>query len=89
MKKLVVLLSVVGMFGALPVFAADQHDHGKLNAQECVVLCAQRAQTLQDKIANLKGEVAKGNTAYSVEELRALEQKLKDAGEFLEMAGQN
>ena len=41
-KKLVVLLAVVGMFGALPVFAAGQHEHGKLNAQECAVLCAQQ-----------------------------------------------
>lgn len=89
MKKAIVLLSVVGMFGAVPVFAADQHDHGKIDAQECAVLCARQAQTLQEKITKLKSEVAKGNTAYTAEELRALEQKLKSANEFLDMVGKN
>ena len=47
-------------------------------------MCANRALTIQEKIAKLNGEIAKGTQVYSKAELQRLQNKLEDAEQLLE-----
>ena len=89
MKRLVVTMLVAGLFGATPLLAAEMHEHGKKDAAACVIQCAQQTETLQGKIEKIKAEIAKGNKAYTAEELQTLENKLKEANDFLDAMGKN
>jgi hypothetical protein len=42
-------------------------------------MCANRALTIQEKIAKLNGEIAKGTQVYSKVELQRLQNKLEEA----------
>ena len=85
MKRLIVMLLVAGLVGAMPVLAAqEQYGHGH---QDTMMQCMQQSESLQDKVKKIKTEIEKGNKAYTVEELQALEKKLKDINEFMDMMG--
>lgn len=83
MKKSILMLMVVGFFAAMPVLAAEQ-GHKELEAKECIQLCAMESESIVQKIERLQNEIKKGNTTYSDEELRKLENKLKEANEMLD-----
>ena len=83
MKRLAVVLMVVGLFGAMPVFAAG-HNGMKMDTKEGVRECALQAETIQQKISRLETEVAKGEKKYSAKEINNLTQKLKDANQTLD-----
>jgi hypothetical protein len=46
-------------------------------------MCANRALTIQEKIAKLNGEIAKGTQVYSKAELQRLQDKLEEAEQLL------
>lgn len=83
MKKLAVMLLALGLFGAMPVFGAEQ---GKMmmDSSEGVRQCAMQAESLQEKITRLKAEDAKGTKKYSAKELKKIEKKLAEANKMLE-----
>lgn len=83
MKRMLLVAMAVGLFGAMPVMAAD---HGKMmmNHGEGVQQCALQAESIQEKIERLKKEVAKGEKQYSAAQLKKLEQKLKEANKLLD-----
>ena len=83
MKKLFVVLMAVGLFGAMPVLAAEQGGM-KMDTSDGMRECALQAETLQQKIKRLDAEVAKGSNKYSAEELKNLENKLKEANVLLD-----
>ena len=83
MKKLAVVLLAMGLFGAMPVFAAD-HDKMKMDTSEGVRQCAMQAESLQEKITRLKAEDAKGTKKYSAKELKKIEKKLAEANKMLD-----
>ena len=83
MKKLAVILMAVGLFGAMPVFAAE-HEGMKMDTKEGVRECALQAESIQKKIKRIQAEVKKGSTKYSAEELATLNIKLKEANETLD-----
>jgi hypothetical protein len=83
MKKLAVVLMAVGLFGAMPVLAAE-HEGMKMDTEEGVRQCALQAETIQEKIKRIQGEIKKGSTKYSAEGLKKLEVKLKDANATLD-----
>lgn len=90
MKKFIVTAMALSLFSAMPALAAQ---HGTTHKQmdekcvkECEMLlknCAQETDSLQQKIARLNKEIAKGTTVYSVDELKKLESKLKEANLIL------
>jgi len=96
MKKLLVILMALGMFGALPVLAAehggmnmdnmkmDKHEGMKMDSHEGMRECAIQAETLQQKIKRIQGEIKKGSTKYNAQELKNLENKLKEANVLLD-----
>lgn len=83
MKKLLVVLMVLGLFGALPLLASEQGSM-KMESSEGVRKFALQAESIQQKIKRLQAEVKKGEKVYSVEDLKKLEDKLKEANKLLE-----
>lgn len=83
MRKLLMALMVVGLFGAMPVLAAD-HAGMKMDTKEGARECALQAESIQQKVKRIQGEVKKGSKKYSAEELKNLEEKLKEANALIE-----
>ena len=83
MKKLLVVAMAVGLFGAMPAFAAD-HAGMKMDTKEGVRECALQAESIQEKIKRLETEVAKGEKKYDAKELKKLKQKLNESNKTLE-----
>jgi len=83
MKKLLVVLMAVGLFGAMPALAAE-HAGMKMDTSAGVRECALQAETIQEKIKRLDAEVAKGTKKYSEKELKNLQKKLKEANKILD-----
>ena len=73
----------VGLFGAMPAFAAD-HAGMKMDTASGVRECALQAESIQEKIKRLDTEVAKGEKKYSAKELKKLKAKLDDANKILD-----
>jgi len=82
MKKLAIVLMTVGLFGAMPVLAAE-HGNMKMDTKEGVRECALQAESIQQKIKRIQGEIKKGSKKYSAEDLKTLEDKLKETNELL------
>ena len=95
MKKTLVILMATSLFAAaVPVLAEDAHQHGAASkaqneqyAKECDMLlknCAMEVDSIQERITKLKAAVSnKGADAYTQEELRILNKKLKETNETL------
>lgn len=81
-------MMVVGLFGAMPVLAAE-HDNMKMDTKEGVRQCALQAESIQQKVKRIQGEIKKGSKKYSAEELKQLEDKLKETNELLKKMGAN
>lgn len=86
MKRLLVMALAVGLFGAMPAFA----EHSDMKIQhEGARQCALQAESIQEKIKRLEGEIAKGEKKYNAKELKKLEKKLKEANEILDQLNRN
>ena len=88
MKKLVVALIAVGLFGAMPVLAAE-HEGMKMDTTEGMRECALQAESIQQKIQRIQSEIKKGSKKYSAEDLKKLDGKLKEANEILKSITSN
>ena len=95
MKRQLVILMAIALFAAAtPVLAEEGHQHGASHqamdeqcTKECAMLlknCAQEVDSLQDKITKLQVEInEKGASTYTLEELKILNNKLKEANDVL------
>lgn len=83
MKRLLVVAMAVGLFGAMPAFAAD-HAGMKMDTKEGVRECALQAESIQEKIKRLETEVASGEKKYDAKTLKKLKGKLDEANKILE-----
>ena len=96
MKKLLVIIMALGLFGAMPVLAAEHdgmkmgsHEGMKMDTAEGARECALQAESIQQKIKRLNDEIAKGSKKYSADDLKKLEKKLKEANEILDQINRN
>jgi hypothetical protein len=96
MKKLLVILLAFGLFGAMPVLAAEHegmnmnsHEGMKMDTSDGVRECALQAETIQQKIKRLEAEVASGSNKYSADDLKKIEKKLKEANYILDLLNRN
>jgi hypothetical protein len=96
MKKQLIILMALGLFGAMPAFAAEHtgmkmgsHEGMKMETSTGTRECALQAESIQEKIKRLDAEIAKGSKKYSAEELKKLENKLKEANEILDQLNRN
>ncbi len=95
MKRQLVILMAIALFAAAtPVLAEEGHQHGASHqamdekcTKECAMLlknCSQEVDSLQDKISKLQVEInEKGANTYTLEELKLLNNKLKEANDLL------
>lgn len=90
-KSILILLSFVMLSAATPLMAADVvvKDDSNLSQQDQCMLyskrCMTQTDTLQDKMRKLDAEIKKGTRKYTPEELKILENKLKDANNTLDL----
>jgi len=91
MKKLLVIILALGLFSAMPVLAAEHagmdmgsHEGMKMDTPEGARECALQAESIQQKIKRIEAEIKKGSTKYSAEDLKKLEDKLKEANYLLD-----
>ena len=84
MRKIAIMLIAAVAMAALPAFAADMNKEQK---DQCLLAskgCAAETDSIQKKIKKLQAEVKKGNKAYSADEIKKLEAKLKEAEDLLD-----
>lgn len=86
MKKLIVVFLAMGLFGTMPAFA--EHPTMKLE-HEGARECALQAESIQQKVKRIQGEIKKGSKKYSAEDLKKLEIKLKEANDIIEQLNKN
>ncbi|MDA8415295.1 MAG: hypothetical protein M0023_16090 [Desulfobacteraceae bacterium] len=91
MRKFLIIVVASGLFGAMPVLAAehegmkmDSHENMMMNTDDGARQCALQAESIQQKIQRLDAEIAKGTKTHDVKELKKLEQKLKEANALLD-----
>jgi hypothetical protein len=91
MKKLILVLMAVGLFGAMPALAAenngmkmDMHEGMTMDTPDGARECALQAESIQQKIKRLNTEIAQGSKKHSAKDLKTLENKLKEANQLLD-----
>lgn len=84
MKKIAILLVAAFLTSvSVPAFAQDT----KEAKDECLLVsksCKTEVDSIQQKIKKLQAEIKKGKKAYTAEELKKLESKLKEADDMLD-----
>ena len=95
MKKILAILMTTSLFAAaVPVMAEDMHQHSASHktqdeqcTKECDLLlksCALEVDSIQERITKLRAAIAeKGADTYTLEELKILNKKLKEANETM------
>jgi chaperonin cofactor prefoldin len=85
MKRVAILVMAIFMMSvSVPVFAAEVTKEQK---DECMLAskgCKDQADSIQQKIKKLQAEIKKGKKVYSAEDLKKLNDKLKDTEDFLD-----
>lgn len=85
MKRIgIAIMAAFIMSAALPAFAANMTKEEK---NQCLLAskgCADEVDSIQQKMRKLNKEIKKGKRVYSDEEIRKLEQKLKEANDLLD-----
>ncbi|OGR23920.1 MAG: hypothetical protein A2X79_05260 [Desulfuromonadaceae bacterium GWB2_53_15] len=92
MKKLVVRIVLAVACMGLGVAFAEDKGMTKAEKDECLLMsknCKNTALSIQEKIKKLQGEIKKGKKVYSAEEIKKLEDKLKDAENTLDILLKN
>jgi len=82
-KVLTAVLTALALSATTTAFAVDAKKNEK---NECILAakgCATEVDSIQQKIKKIDAEIKKGKKVYSAEELKKLEQKLKEANEIL------
>lgn len=85
MKKVAVMvLAAFSMAVASPVFAAEMTKEQK---NECLLAskgCANEVNSIQQKMKKLQAEIKKGKKVYTAEDLKKLNDKLKEAEKMMD-----
>ncbi|MDR3579979.1 MAG: hypothetical protein P4L44_08465 [Oryzomonas sp.] len=71
---------------SFPVFAEEPASNAENAKDECVLAaknCRDAVDSLQQSIAKLNREIARGNKVYSPEDLRRLNEKLNEANDLM------
>ena len=87
MKKIAMILAAVVLTAsAIPAFA----EMTKEEKDQCLLAskgCAGEVDSIQKQVKKIQAEIKKGTKVYTAEELRTLEQKLKEVNEFIKSMG--
>lgn len=84
MKKIaLVLVAAMTLAAAVPVLAQDETNQDKVICNLASKNCLTQSEAIQKRIKKIRSEMAKGKT-YTTEDVKQLEQKLKEAQEILD-----
>ena len=84
MKK--ILIAVLTAFALSTTSMAFAEEVKKDEKNECLLAakgCRDEVDSIQQKMKKINSEIKKGSKVYSAEELKKLEQKLKEANEII------
>jgi peptidoglycan hydrolase CwlO-like protein len=85
MKRIAILIMAVFMMSVtVPAFAAEMT---KAEKDQCLLAskeCKNETDAIQQKIKKLNAEIKKGKKAYSADEIKKLNDKLKEAQAILD-----
>lgn len=82
-KVLIAVLTAFALSATTMAFAADTSNGQK---DECLLAskgCKDQVDSIQQRIKKLNTEIKKGKKVYSADELKKLQQKLKEADDIL------
>jgi len=82
-RVLTALVTAFALSAATASFAQDTAPNAK---DECLLIakgCKDQVDSIHQKIKRINSEIKKGKKVYSAEDLKKLEQKLKEANEIL------
>lgn len=82
-KSTLVLLAAMMMSASIPAFS-QQTQEEKVICQLAAKNCLNQVDILQKRVKKLNSEIKKGTKSYSAEDLKKLEQKLKETEELLD-----
>ncbi len=86
MKKLaLMLMTAVALAATAPAMAQEMTKEEKDMCLLASKNCAGEVDSLQKKVKKLQAEIKKGKKVYSAEELKKLEQKLKETNEMVDV----
>lgn len=80
----VMLIAAASMAVAVPAFAAEMTKEQKDMCLLAAKGCAAEVDSIQQKMKKLQAEIKKGKKVYSADELKKLENKLKEAEDMLD-----
>ena len=84
MKKIALTTAAILMLStALPVFALEETNRDKVICELAAKNCLTQSEAFQKRLKKIQKDMAKGKT-YSAEDVKKLEQKLKEAQEILD-----
>lgn len=83
MKKLILVLMAVGLFGIMPVLAAE-HSGMMVDTKDGIRECVLVSESIQDKIKRYEADVAKGEKKMDPKEMKKLKRKLDEAKKMLD-----
>lgn len=87
MKKIaIILMAAVLTATSIPAFA----EMTKEEKDQCLLAskgCTGEVDSIQKQVKKIQAEIKKGTKVYSAEELKTLEQKLKDVNAFIKSMG--
>ena len=86
--KAIIAAAALVMAATVPVIA-QQTNEEKVICELAARNCLNKADILEKRVKKLNAEIRKGSTKYSAEDLKKLEQKLKETQDLLDkMEGQ-
>ena len=81
--RAIIVLAALMMAATVPVIA-QQTNEEKVICELAAKNCLNKADILEKRIKKLNAEIKKGSTTYSAEDLKKLEQKLKETQDLLD-----
>jgi uncharacterized protein YlxW (UPF0749 family) len=81
--RAIVVMAALMVATAVPV-VAQQTNEEKVICELAAKNCLNKADILEKRVKKLNAEIKKGSRSYSAEELKKLEQKLKETQDLLD-----
>jgi uncharacterized protein YlxW (UPF0749 family) len=82
-KRIIMTLAALALAATVPAMAQQSHDE-KVICDLAAKNCLNKADILQKRVKKLNSEIKKGTKTYSAEDLKKLEQKLKETQDLLD-----
>lgn len=82
-KRAIIVLAALMMSATVPAIA-QQSNEEKVICELAAKNCLNKADILEKKVKKLNAEIKKGTKTYSAEDLKKLDQKLKETQDLLD-----